>query len=133
MNETSLIDAVMYRDPQRVEQLISQAAPLEERDPRGATPLMIATASEQYLIAEQLVAAGADPFALDSLYITAAGGLWISNLTPDSPEGAARQRLLKVFRERGVPLPPPTPQEMPEALKDGRWPARSAPPPLPDP
>lgn len=130
MNEQSLFDAVLHRDGEQVKRLIARGAPLDERDRDGATPLMIATASEQYLIAEQLVAAGADPFAMDSLYITAAGGLWVSNLMPDTPEGAARDRLLKVFRERGVPLPPPTPQEMPEALKDGRWPARASPPPL---
>jgi hypothetical protein len=126
MNDKSLIDAVLYRDAELVEQLIAQGAALEERDQDGATPLMIATASEQYLIAEQLVAAGADPFAMDSLYITAAGGLWMSNMTSDTPDGAARERLIQVFRDRGVPLPPPTPQDMPEALKDGRWPARAA-------
>lgn len=130
MNEQSLVDAVLYRDADRVKRLIERGAPLDERDQDGATPLMIATASEQYLIAEQLVAAGADPFAMDSLYITAAGGLWASNLMPETPEGAARERLISVFRDRGVPLPPPTPQEMPEALKDGRWPAHAAPPPL---
>lgn len=127
MNEKSLIDAVLYRDADLVEQLIAQGAPLEERDQDGATPLMIATASEQYLIAERLVAAGADPFAMDSLYITAAGGLWISNLTSDTPDGAARERLIQIFHDRGVPLPPPTPQDMPEAIKAGRWPARPAP------
>ncbi len=130
MNDKSLIDAVRYRDPELVTRLIDEGAPLEERDYRGATPLIIAAASEQYLIAEQLVAAGADPFAMDSLHITAAGGIWTSGLEAETPEGAARERLLAVFRERGVPLPPPPPKEMPQALKDGLWPAHAAPPPL---
>ena len=131
MNEKSLVDAVRYRNAQLVENLIEQGAPLEERDYRGSTPLRIAAGTEQYLIAERLVAAGADPFTMDSLYITAAGGVWISSLDPATPEGAARERLIAIFRDRGVPLPPPSPQDMPAALKDGRWPAHAAPPPLP--
>lgn len=130
MNEYSLIDAVRHRDSALVARLIEEGRPLEERDHRGSTPLRIATGSEQYLIAEQLVAAGADPFTMDSLYITAAGGVWTSNLEAGSPEGDARQRLIGVFKDRGVPLPPPPPKEMPDALKSGLWSAHAAPPPL---
>ncbi|MEM7666598.1 MAG: ankyrin repeat domain-containing protein [Pseudomonadota bacterium] len=130
MNDKSLVDAVRHRDAELVSRLIEEGAPLEERDYRGSTPLRIAAGSEQYLIAEQLVAAGADPFTMDSLYVTAAGGIWTSSLEPESPEGAARERLLDVFKERGVPLPPPPPKEMPQAIKDGIWPAHAAPPPL---
>lgn len=130
MNQDSLIDAVRFRDAERVERLIEQGAPLEERDHRGATPLIVAAGSEQYVIAERLVAAGADPFAMDSLYITAAGLVLDSGLQPDTAEGAARQRLLAILRDQGVPLPPPTRADMPAALQDGTWPAHAAPPPL---
>lgn len=130
MSDTSLIDAVRNRDGDTVSQLIEAGAPLDERDYRGSTPLRIAAGSEQYVIAEQLIAAGADPFTMDSLYVTAAGAIYKSNLGPTSEEGEARERLLAVLKERGVPLPPPAPKDMKKALADGLWPAHAAPPPL---
>ncbi len=130
MQDISLIDAVNNRNEAQVDQLIAAGAPLEERDERGSTPLWIAAASEQYIIAEKLVTAGADPFTMDSFYITAAAGILSSDLMEEMPDGAARLRLLDVLTERGVPMPPPPPSEMPEALRDGRWPAHAAPPPL---
>ena len=130
MNKNSLIDAVRYRDAELVDQLVEQGAPIEERDYRGATPLIIALGSDQMLIAERLIAGGADPFTMDSLYTTASGLLSDSRLSSDTPEGEARDRLLDVFKERGVPMPPPAPKDMPAALESGAWPAHAAPPPL---
>ena len=128
MTNKTLIDAVRYRDLSLVEKLIQQGADLEQRDHRGSTPLRIAVGSDQFAIAEKLIEAGADPFTMDSLYITAAGGVEKSLLTPDSPDGAARLRLLEVFKEKGITFPVPSPQEMPQALKDGRWPKHATPP-----
>ena len=130
MTNKTLIDAVRYRDLTLVEKLIQQDVDLEQRDHRGSTPLRIAAGSDQFVIAEKLIEAGADPFTMDSLYITAAGGVENSSLTPDSPDGAARVRLLEVFKEKGITFPVPSPQEMPQALEDGRWPKHATPPPL---
>ncbi|GEM_PF-6898457 len=130
MEDNSLINAVMKRDIQLVDRLIEQGAFLEARNHRGSTALRIASGSEQFLIAEKLFNAGADPFTMDSLYITAVGGILHSNLIDDTDEGAARIRLLKAFRDRGVPMPPPAPAEMKDALKNGQWPDHAKPPPL---
>ncbi|NNE58294.1 MAG: hypothetical protein HKN36_09320 [Hellea sp.] len=130
MPEKVLINAVLDRDVEAVKKLIEDGYPLEERDFKGRTALRFATASEQYIIAELLVEAGADVFTMDSLYITAAGGVYKSFLVEGNPDGDARQRLLKLFADKGVPFPPPNRDEMPEALRDGRWPAHAAPPPI---
>lgn len=132
MEDTSLIDAVMKRNVRLVDSLIEQGAFLEARNHRGATALRIAAGSEQFIIAEKLFNAGADPFTMDSLYITAAGGILHSNLMDGTDEGAARLRLLEAFRDRGVPIPPPSPREMEDALKNGQWPNHAKPPSLKD-
>lgn len=126
----SLVHAVMHRDAERVALLINQGADLEERNYRGSTPLRIALGSDQMIIAEMLVNAGADVFTMDSLYITAAGALEDSRLRPDVPEGEAMLRLRKIFEEKGVIFPVPSPQEMPQALENGTWPNHATPPPL---
>ena len=130
MKNKELIDAVRNRNLGMVEALITKGYPLEERDHRGSTALRIAAGSEQYVIAEKLVEAGADIYTMDSLHITAAGAIYKSNLIAGNPDGNARQRLLELMRELEVPEPVPSRKEMPLALKNGGWPAHATPPPL---
>lgn len=129
--QDSLVNAVLHRDRSRVEALIERGQPVDERDHTGATAFHIAAHSDQFEIAELLLAGGADPYALDSFYIAAASGVADSKLLPGTPDGDARVRLEARLKELGVPMPPPSQKVLREMYHGGEWPARSAPPPLP--
>ena len=122
-------EAIYASDRQAVARMIAEGRPVDERDYRGDTPFGLATATDQHIIAEMLLDAGADPFAMDSLYSPAASGVYYSNMSPDVPKGQARLRVLKKLEAAGVPLPPPRPKEFPQAFEDGRWPMHAVPPP----
>ena len=56
----SLADAVLYGRASIVQTLIDGGANVNDRDPAGMTPLMIAAAQGETAIARTLIAAGAD-------------------------------------------------------------------------
>lgn len=119
---THLQDAVNERSASAVERLIAVGADLEERDARGATPLINACGTDQFRIAEMLLKAGANIYATDDYDMTAGRMLWISRVSPSSPEGAARARVLKSMEARGFPFPAPNRDVVAAAKRAGNWP-----------
>lgn len=117
----SLVNAVMNEDVSRVEALIAQGAPLEESDHRGQTPLVIAAVSDQFEIAERLLQAGADPFAVDKFGWTAGYAIQTSKLQR-GPEFDAMQRVSVQLIERGYPVPGPDKPEIKRMVAEGNWP-----------
>lgn len=61
----SLAAAIRAGDAARALDLLRAGAALEARDPEGLTPLMIAAGLGHYHLAETLLAAGADPHAIE--------------------------------------------------------------------
>lgn len=121
-NARSVRIAVEYRDREAVRAaLAAHPDGLEERDEVGSTPLIIATGSGQFAIAELLIDAGANVWALDRFGINPAGNTATVKYPPGTPEGDARERVVKRLRERGVPFPPPPPREVLRLSKAGEW------------
>ncbi|HMP57661.1 MAG TPA: ankyrin repeat domain-containing protein, partial [Novosphingobium sp.] len=93
-----------------------------ERNQIDATPLISACSSGQFRIAESLIAAGADVFAHDRFGMTAGLLAWNSRVAEKSVEGAARERVIAQMRAQGFPFPPPSAEDVREALARGAWP-----------
>jgi uncharacterized protein len=117
----SLVDAVMNEDRAQVEALIDRGAPLEEKDHRGQTPLVIAAVTDQFRIAEILLQAGADPFAVDKFGWTAGYAAQTSALAR-GPEFEAKARFEAMLTQRGYPMPGPDKPEIKQMVADGNWP-----------
>lgn len=121
----SLVDAVLNEDGGQVATLIEQGAPLEEEDHRGQTALVLAAATDQFRIAEQLIEAGADPFAADDFGWTAGYAAQTSNLQR-GPEFEAKQRVKALLEARGFPFPSPDTDQVKTMVAEGKWPPRQA-------
>ena len=130
MEYKTLNEAVMHGDREAVARMIAEGFDVEVRNYRGTTPFLTAAETDQHIIAEMLLDAGADPFTMDSLYISAARGIELSNMSPDTQKGQARLRIIEKMKAAGVPWPPPPSKEFPQAFEDGRWPKHAMPPPL---
>lgn len=125
-NERSVRIAVEYRDRDAVRAVLAAHRDgLEERDEVGSTPLIIATGSGQFTIAELLIDAGANVWALDRFGINPAGNTATVKYPPGTEEGDARVRVIARLKERGVPFPPPAPREVLRLAQAGEWPMPS--------
>lgn len=117
----TLIDAVMERDKGQVADLIRQGAPLEETDIEGQTALILAATTDQFEIAEILLDAGADPFAVSQFGWTAGYATQISKLQR-GPEFEAMQRVTQKLEARGYPMPGPEKAQIKAMVGEGNWP-----------
>lgn len=117
----SLVDAVMNESDSRVAALIEQGAPLEETDHKGQTALIIAAKTDQFRIAEDLLAAGANPFAASTFGWTAGYAAQTSQLQR-GPEFEALQRFTAALVQRGYPMPGPDKAEIKSMVQEGTWP-----------
>lgn len=120
----TLIDAVMSRDRAAVSSLLGRNVDLNITDARGQTPLIAATGTDQFVVAEMLIDHGADVFAMDRMGFTAGQFAEFSSLTPDSENGAARLRVLQKLKMRGFPFPAPNPEKTKALAAQGQWPPR---------
>lgn len=120
----TLIDAVMSRDPSVVSSLLARGVDVNLTDARGRTPLIVATGTDQFVIAEMLIDRGADVFAIDRLGFTAGQFAEFSSLTPDSENGAARLRVLQKLKLHGFPFPAPNPEKTKALAAQGQWPPK---------
>lgn len=121
-NAESVRIAVEQRDPEAVRVAVAAGRGIDERNDVGATPLITAVSSGQFVIAEMLVDGGADIFAADRFGLTAAHLAAIVPFPPGTVEGDAKQRVLAKLRQRGMPQPPPPQTEVLRMIEAGEWP-----------
>jgi len=119
----NLVDAVRYQQIEEVERLIAEGAPLEQTDHKGQTALIIAAKSDQFLIAERLLAAGASPFAVSQFGWTA-GYATATSRVIGGPEFEAKERVTAMLEERGYPMPGPDKPDIKRMVNEGNWPPR---------
>jgi ankyrin repeat protein len=118
----SIHGAVNYRDIEAVRELAKIGVGMEEEDELGATPLITATSSDQFIIAEILVQHGANIWSHTRFGVTAPR-MTLKSLTPDnSDEGMARLRLIERFKKENYPWPPPDREEVLRLVKTQAWP-----------
>lgn len=119
----TLIDAVMERDRPRVGELIAAGAQLEAVDLEGQTALVLAAKTDQFTIAEDLLKAGANPFAASQFGWTAGYAVQTSRIAR-GPEFEARARVAALLEQRGYPVPGPDKPEIKQMVAEGNWPPR---------
>lgn len=119
--KNTLVRAVMTRHSNLIVELSRDRSTLEERDSTKQTPLIIAAKTDQFTVAEILLNAGADPFAVDQFGWTAGYALQTSKLKR-GPEFEARERVAKALRSKAYPIPGPDTDEILELVKAGKWP-----------
>ncbi|KUL95743.1 hypothetical protein DK26_11815 [Bosea sp. WAO] len=119
---TPLAQAVVNRDLALVEKLLAVGAPPDSADERGQSALTLATATDQYRMANLLVAHGANIWFADRLGFTPAIFAQYSRLRPDSEEGRALRQFISLLQKAGYPWPPATPPEVKALREAGRWP-----------
>lgn len=117
-----LPELIMKRDYAGVKSALDSGANPNAKDNRGNPPLVLATATDQYLIANLLLQNGADMLATDDFGLLPAILAQQSRVLPESSEGAARQVFINELQRRGHPWPPPDPVKVTALKAEGRWP-----------
>lgn len=117
----SLVQAVMNADAAQAKSLVEGGASLEEVDLDGQTPLLIAAMTDQFTIAEYLIAQGANIFATSEFGWTVGYAAETSRLVR-GPEAEARQRVLVQLRDRGFPFPATKPRQVMKWVEEKHWP-----------
>ena len=118
--------AVAARRYDETRRLLEAGANPEDPDDTGDTPLLNATASDQFRMANLLLDFGANPFATDSLGFTPGIYTNESRVRPGTPEGQARSRLIQRLRAAGYPWPPPNAPEVMRLRAEGEWPPQKS-------
>lgn len=121
----TLIEAVMFQDSEQLDALIADGAPLEATDHKGQTALIIAAKTDQFVFAEKLLAAGADPFAVSEFGWTAGYAVQTSRLT-GGEELEAKERVSQMLEERGYAMPGPDKPDIKKMVEAGKWPPQRA-------
>ncbi len=117
----TLHGAVNYRDIDAVRRLAQARTGMEARDEIGATPLISATSSDQYLIAEVLLKNGADIWAHTKFGVTAGRMAEISKTPLESEEGRARQRVIDAMAAHGFHFPAYDREKVLQMVRAGQW------------
>ena len=118
-----MLGAVMHSDTDEVRRLAERGIGLDERSRANqATPIIVASGSDQWPVIEILVDHGADIWAHDEFGVTAAQNAVTSRILRGSPEDAARLRVVEKLKARGYPFPPPDPDQVLALEKRGEWP-----------
>ena len=120
---TSLTTAVYNRDERRVRELLAARADLEERASDSSTPLLLATETDQFTIAEVLIDAGADIWAT-SEFGDSVGWAAEHSRVVRGAEADARKRILAKLRKLGFPFPAPHSSRVLNAIQAGQWPPK---------
>ncbi len=119
---TPLANAVVHQRPDIVAQLLAAGAPPDSADERGTSALLLATATDQFVIANLLLDHKANIWATDKLGYTAAIYAYTSHVPDDSPDGEARRKLIARLQTAGYPWPPPWPDDVKAMREAGQWP-----------
>lgn len=122
-----MLGAVMHSNTEQVRRLAEQHIGLEEREPADqATPMIVASGSDQWPVIEILVDHGANIWAHDQFGVTMAQMAVTSRILSGSKEDQARLRVIEKLKARGYPFPPPTAEEILVLDKAGHWPPPGA-------
>ncbi len=122
-----MLGAVMHSETEEVRRLAEQGIGLDERYPANqATPMIMASGSDQWPVVEILVDHGANIWAHDQFGTTMAQMTVTSRILPGSDEDKARLRVIEKLKARGYPFPPPGRAEILALEKDGKWPPLEA-------
>ncbi len=118
-----MLGAVMHSETEEVLRLAKQGIGLDERYPANqATPMIMASGSDQWPVVEILVDHGANIWAHDQFGTTMAQMAVTSRILPGSNEDKARLRVIEKLKARGYPFPPPNSEQILALEKDGKWP-----------
>lgn len=118
-----MLAAVMHSKTDEVRRLAEQGIGLNERYyANNDTPMIYASASNQWTVVEILLDHGADIWTHDEFGTTAAQMAETSRVIPGTDEDQARLRVIAKLKARGYPFPPPKSDEVLQMVKDGHWP-----------
>lgn len=120
----SVLAAVMNRDEGNVRALVAARANLEERDVDESTPLLLASETNQFVIAEVLIDGGANIWAT-SEFGDSVGFVTERSRLIAGPDFEARARVLAKLKARGFPFPADQPATVEAKTKRGEWPPRA--------
>lgn len=121
--DATLITAVMDQNKRQVKRLIRNGADLEVSNQKETTPLILAAKTDQFRIAEILLNAGANPFAVSLFGWTVGYAAQTSRLIR-GPEFKALQRVTAKIQECGYPMPGPDKPEIEKMVEQGNWPPK---------
>lgn len=117
-----LTDLIKRRDLAAVETALNAGANPNVKDADGDPAMVLATATDQYRIANLLLQKGADIYATDDFGLSPALLADQSRILPESVEGHARAAFVAALRAHGHPWPPPNPKQVMRMKAEGRWP-----------
>lgn len=122
--ETPLWEAALIDERGNAAKLIAAKAPLDKGNGNNLSPAMIAASAGHWIMATQLIDAGASPWHTPANGQTLANLAAFDRLRPETEEGQARDRIIEKFRGFGYPWPPPKPPEVRALVAAGRWPPK---------
>lgn len=114
--------AARVADPEAATLLIAHKAQLDRVDATGSTVLQDAVDMDSMQVAEALIEAGANPWAVGAGGALPAYGIGQPLALGSPAEEAARRRLEAKLRAAATTWPAPSPVEVKAAIRDGRWP-----------
>lgn len=114
--------AARVADPAAAKLLIAYEARIDRVDATGSTVLQDAVDMDSMQVAEVLIEAGANPWAVGAGGALPAYGIGQPLNLTSTAEEAARKRLEAKLRAAGATGPAPSPGEVKAAIREGRWP-----------
>ena len=117
----TLVDAVMNGNKSEARRLIKSGVFLDETNRKDETPLILAAKTDQFVIAEMLLDAGADIFKASKFGWTVGYAAETSRLSRGE-EYEARLRVIEKLKARNYPFPAIHPAAMQDKIANGQWP-----------
>jgi hypothetical protein len=121
-----MLTAGRHARPDAAQLLIRHGADLGWTDSTGTTALQTIVDMDSMRVAEVLIAAGADPWAVGAGGALPARGISEPLQLTARDEEAARQRLIARLNRPGAPWPPPDPATVRGLILDHAWPPTGA-------
>lgn len=117
-----MLTAGRHARPDAARLLIRHGADLGWIDATGTTALQTIVDMDSMQVAEVLIEAGADPWAVGAGGALPARGISEPLQLTSKTEEAARQRLISRLKRPGVPWPPPDPATVRRLVTENAWP-----------
>jgi len=119
-----IFEAIEDSDQARARRLITAGANIEARGYGQGTPILKAALTDNWIIAEMLLEAGADPMVPDEFGLIFTRVASRANLKSESDEGQALTRIRAILTERGLISLVFTPEEVRTMVEAGEWPPK---------